>query len=70
VLDVTVRVKLQVPVSPSGSVVVPLSKYEPAGKVPPVVIAPLEETRTFGAPVVWAYVTEPPKLPLVESDVV
>ena len=50
---VTVSVKLQVPISPSGSDVVPEAEYEPTAKLPLVVTTPLEETTTLGAPLLW-----------------
>ena len=52
-VEITVRVKLQVPISPSGSDVVPEAEYEPTAKLPLVVTTPLEETTTLGAPLLW-----------------
>ena len=66
---VTVSVKLQVPVPPFGSEVVPLALCDPTPKVPLVVTTPLEETSKLGVPLVFTYVTEP-VFPEVENTVV
>lgn len=64
--EVTVKVNVKAPVSPSGSEVVPDTAYVPTTKVPPVVIKPLEDTNTLDEPKLFVYVTGPPKLPVVE----
>ena len=51
---VTVRVKDQVPLSPSASASVPPTVYVPAARVPVVLMAPLEETEMPAAGVVTA----------------
>jgi hypothetical protein len=62
----TRRLKKNVPWSPLASLIVPRTTYEPGGCVPLVVIRPVGETITAGAPEVCAYVTAP-LLPVTES---
>ena len=46
----TLRVKTNVPLSPLASLIVPRTTYEPGASVPLVVIRPVGETTTAGAP--------------------
>jgi hypothetical protein len=46
----TRRLKRNVPVSPPASLIVPRTTYEPTASVPLVVIRPVGETTTAGAP--------------------
>ena len=52
-VEITVNVKVQVPVSPSESLVVPDAEYEPTARLPLVVSTPPDETNKLGAPVDW-----------------
>ena len=58
-VGVTVRAKLQVPVSPRRSLSVPDALYMPARKVSGAVIFPEEDTFNCGAPFDSVYVTAP-----------
>ena len=49
----TLRVKLNVPMSPFGSLVVPDAVYEPGASAPLVAMRPVVLTVRAGVPVVW-----------------
>ena len=50
---VTTKLNENVPVSPSGSVVVPLTLWDPTAKVPLVVTIPLDDTNKLVVPLVF-----------------
>ena len=49
----TLRVKLNVPMSPFGSLVVPDAVYEPGTSAPLVAMRPVALTVRAGVPLVW-----------------